>query len=47
LVVARAHFFEDASKWLKYNTSDVPGEARRGLMFLEVNYTFRHEDEEV
>ncbi|SMR61885.1 unnamed protein product [Zymoseptoria tritici ST99CH_1E4] len=43
---AKAHFFEDASKWLRYNTSDVSGEARRGLMFLEVNYTFRHEDEE-
>ncbi|CZT15179.1 uncharacterized protein RCC_01064 [Ramularia collo-cygni] len=45
-VFAKAHFFEDVSKWLKYNTSEVPGEARRGLMFLEVNYTFRHEDEE-
>lgn len=45
-VFAKAHFFEEASKWLKYNTSDVPGEARRGLMFLEINYTFRHEDEE-
>lgn len=45
-VFARPHFFEDASEWLKYNTSEEPGEARRGLMFLEVNYTFRHEDEE-
>ncbi|WPG99034.1 Hypothetical protein R9X50_00183900 [Acrodontium crateriforme] len=45
-VFARPHFFSDAAQWLKYNTSDVPGEARRGLMFLEVNYTFRHEDEE-
>ena len=45
-VFARPHFFEGAAKWLKYNTSDKPGEARRGLMFIEVNYTFRHEDEE-
>ena len=45
-VFAKPHFFADASKWLKYNTSDAPGEARRGLMFLEINYTFRHEDEE-
>lgn len=45
-VFARPHFFEDAAQWLKYNTSDTPGEARRGLMFLEVNYTFRHEDED-
>lgn len=45
-VFAKPHFFTDAAPWLKYNTSDVPGEARRGLMFLEVNYTFRHEDED-
>ena len=45
-VFAKPHFFEDAAPWLKYNTSDTEGEARRGLMFLEVNYTFRHEDEE-
>lgn len=44
-VFARPHFFDKAAKWLRYNTSDEPGEARRGLMFLEVNYTFRHEDE--
>jgi len=31
---------------LRYNTSEKDGEARRGLMFLEVNYTFRHEDED-
>ena len=45
-VFAKPGFFIEAGKWLKYNTSDAPGEARRGLMFLEVNYTFRHEDEE-
>ncbi|KAF7186649.1 hypothetical protein HII31_12058 [Pseudocercospora fuligena] len=45
-VFAKPHFFERISPWLKYNTSEVPGEARRGLMFLEINYTFRHEDEE-
>ena len=45
-VFAKPHFFADAAPWLKYNTSDVPGEARRGLMLLTVNYTFRHEDEE-
>ena len=44
-VFAKQKFFRDAGKWLRYNTSDAPGEARRGLMFLEVNYTFRHEDE--
>ncbi|CAK3772918.1 Hypothetical predicted protein [Lecanosticta acicola] len=45
-VFAKPHFFERAAPWLRYNTSDTPGEARRGLMFLECNYTFRHEDEE-
>ncbi|KAF2767900.1 hypothetical protein EJ03DRAFT_328780 [Teratosphaeria nubilosa] len=45
-VFARPGFFTGAAPWLKYNTSDEPGEARRGLMFLEVNYTFRHEDED-
>ncbi|KAK3114701.1 hypothetical protein LTR53_006712 [Teratosphaeriaceae sp. CCFEE 6253] len=45
-VFAKPGFFVEAGKWLKYNTSDAPGEARRGLMFLEVNYSFRHEDEE-
>jgi hypothetical protein len=45
-VFAKPGFFVNVAKWVKYNTSDVPGEARRGLMFLEVNYTFRHEDEE-
>ncbi|KAK4543431.1 hypothetical protein LTR36_005574 [Oleoguttula mirabilis] len=45
-VFAKPHFFTSAAPWLRYNTSDVPGEARRGLMFLEVNYTFRHEDED-
>ncbi|KAK5717115.1 hypothetical protein LTR15_009004 [Elasticomyces elasticus] len=45
-VFAKPGFFVDAGKWLRYNTSDAPGEARRGLMFLEVNYSFRHEDEE-
>ncbi|KAK3674335.1 hypothetical protein LTR78_005804 [Recurvomyces mirabilis] len=45
-VFAKPGFFINAGKWLKYNTSDTPGEARRGLMFLEVNYTFRHEDED-
>ncbi|KAK4495160.1 hypothetical protein PRZ48_013487 [Zasmidium cellare] len=45
-VFAKPGFFTKAAKWLKYNTSDVPGEARRGLMFLEINYTFRHEDED-
>ncbi|OQN96577.1 hypothetical protein B0A48_17007 [Cryoendolithus antarcticus] len=32
-------FFGEVAQWVKWNTSDVPGEARRGLMFLEVNYT--------
>nr|OQO32630.1 hypothetical protein B0A51_00008 [Rachicladosporium sp. CCFEE 5018] len=32
-------FFREVAQWVKWNTSDVPGEARRGLMFLEVNYT--------
>jgi hypothetical protein len=45
-VFAKEKFFTEAGKWLRYNTSDAPGEARRGLMFLEVNYTFRHEDED-
>lgn len=45
-VFAKPGFFENAAKWLKYNTSNERGEARRGLMFLEVNYTFRHEDED-
>ncbi|TKA73468.1 hypothetical protein B0A55_05956 [Friedmanniomyces simplex] len=45
-VFAKPGFFIEAGKWLKYNTSDTPGEARRGLMFLEVNYSFRHEDED-
>lgn len=45
-VFARPNFFTSAAQWLKYNTSEVVGEARRGLMFLEVNYTFRHEDED-
>lgn len=45
-VFAKQKFFQGMGKWLRYNTSDAPGEARRGLMFLEVNYTMRHEDEE-
>lgn len=45
-VFARPHFFEKVAEWVKYNDSEVEGEGRRGLMFLEVNYTFRHEDEE-
>jgi hypothetical protein len=45
-VFAKPHFFESIAPWIKYNTSEEPGEARRGLMFLEVNYTFRHEDED-
>ena len=45
-VFARPGFFTEAARWLKYNTDDAPGHARRGLMFLEVNYTFRHEDED-
>lgn len=45
-VFAKENFFREAGKWLRYNTSDTPGEARRGLMFLEVNYSFRHEDED-
>nr|OQO18039.1 hypothetical protein B0A51_14680 [Rachicladosporium sp. CCFEE 5018] len=32
-------FFGEVAQWVRWNTSDVPGEARRGLMFLEVNYT--------
>lgn len=34
-VFAKEKFFKECGKWLRYNTSDVPGEARRGLMFLE------------
>lgn len=46
-VFAKPHFFERAAKWLKYNDgSEDESHARRGLMFLEVNYTFRHEDED-
>jgi len=45
-VFAKPKFFSEAGKWLRYSTSDTPGHARRGLMFLEVNYTFRHEDED-
>ncbi|KAK3710227.1 hypothetical protein LTR37_010448 [Vermiconidia calcicola] len=45
-VFAKEKFFSECGKWLRYNTSETPGEARRGLMFLEVNYTFRHEDED-
>lgn len=45
-VFAKPKFFTEMGKWIRYNTSDTPGEARRGLMFLEVNYTFRHEDED-
>ena len=45
-VFAKPGFFKDAAPWLRYKTSDAEGEARRGLMFLEVNYTFRHEDED-
>ena len=45
-VFAKPKFFTEMGKWVRYNTSDTPGEARRGVMFLEVNYTFRHEDED-
>ncbi|KAK0793761.1 hypothetical protein LTR91_000704 [Friedmanniomyces endolithicus] len=45
-VFAKPGFFGQVGRWLRWNTSDAPGEARRGLMFLEVNYSFRHEDEE-
>lgn len=45
-VFAKEKFFREAGKWLRYNTSDKAGEARRGLMFLEVSYTYRHEDED-
>lgn len=46
-VFAKESFFRDAGKWLRYNTASEPAHAaRRGLMFLEVNYTFRHEDED-
>lgn len=44
-VFAKPGFFEAASPWLKYNTSDRPGEARRGLMFLEVSYTYIQTDD--
>lgn len=43
-VFARPGFFASAARWLTYNTSETAGEARRGLMFLEVNYTFDQED---
>lgn len=45
-VFAKPGFFAQIAPWLKYNASDDPGAARRGLMFLEVNYTFRHGDED-
>ncbi|KAK1060093.1 hypothetical protein LTR74_012112 [Friedmanniomyces endolithicus] len=45
-VFAKPGFFGEVGRWLRWNTSDVPGEARRGLMFLEVNYSFRVEEEE-
>jgi len=45
-VFAKPGFFAQIAPWLKYSASEEPGEARRGLMFLEVNYTFRHEDED-
>lgn len=45
-VFAKPGFFAQIAPWLKYDASDDPGRARRGLMFLEVNYTFRHEDED-
>lgn len=45
-VFAKPGFFEQLAPWLKYNDSEDPTEGRRGLMFLEVNYTFRHEDED-
>lgn len=45
-VFAKPGFFGQIAPWLKYNDSELPSEARRGLMFLEVNYTFRHEDED-
>lgn len=43
-VFAKPHFFERAGPYVTYNTTDE--DARRGLMFIEVNYTFRHEDED-
>lgn len=33
-VYAKPGFFQSASQWLKYNTSAVEGEARRGLMYV-------------
>lgn len=46
-VFAKPHFFERAAPWLKHNDgSEDPADERRGLMFLEINYTFRHEDED-
>ncbi|KAK0248165.1 hypothetical protein B0A54_16383 [Friedmanniomyces endolithicus] len=45
-VFAKPGFFGAVGRWVRWNTSDVPGEARRGLMFLEVNYSFRGEEEE-
>lgn len=51
-VFAKPHFFEKVAEWVRFRKDgegedgDGDGEGRRGLMFLEMNYTFRHEDEE-
>ncbi|KXS99099.1 hypothetical protein AC578_3528 [Pseudocercospora eumusae] len=45
-VFAKPHFFERISPYLKPSSSTSPGPERRGVMFLEINYTFRHEDED-
>ncbi|KAK4983079.1 hypothetical protein LTR50_007431 [Elasticomyces elasticus] len=44
-VFARPHFFDRVGEYVTYNGEQGP-QYRRGLMFLEVNYTFRHNDEE-
>jgi len=45
-VFARKGFFEQVAPYVTYNGSEKESEARRGLMFLEVNYTTQNGDEE-
>ncbi|KAK5143494.1 hypothetical protein LTR04_001874 [Oleoguttula sp. CCFEE 6159] len=43
-VFAKPHFFDAVGEVLRSYTSDSSD--RKSLMFLEINYSFRHEDEE-
>jgi hypothetical protein len=43
-VFAQPKFFESIGPYITYNTDDEA--ARRGLMFLEINYTVQHSDPE-